>query len=330
MKMAKKIIYIVIGILLLTATILTGTYGLSSENIEIYSDALAMQKEMDEMGFSGFRLSDYPVAFFDGDYDYVLTATGDSYEIQRRRPVLSTYVGTAYPVDDHYEVLMPTVERFHDMMELFSSAEQLEQMSSGEALVMEESEYGKKEQIATIWHEAFHAYQSTYYMEQTVNLLEGHDFSEGDFGDGEAIIVERVDENPQVVELYKKELELLKQAVLSEDIDTIRELALEYKSLEEERQALLDEDILILERYYKQLEGTARYVEVCAYRNLYSEEAFQSRYVEPMDEYTNGSGKYYDIGMAECLILDKLNPNWQSDYDCSTDLLDYVSTMTDE
>lgn len=330
MKIANKIIYIVIGILLLAATILTGTYGLSSENIEIYLDALALQKEMDEMGFPGFQLSDYPVAFFDGNYDYVLTASGDSYEIQRRQPVLSTFVGTAYPVDDHYEVLMPTVERFHDMIDLFSSAEQLEQMSSGEILAMEEWEYGRKEQIAAIWHEAFHAYQSTYYMEQIDNLLEGHDFSEGDFGDGEAIIVEKVDENPQVVELYKKELEVLKEAVFGEDIDTIKELILEYKSMEEERQALLDEDILILERYYKQLEGTARYVEAYAYRNLYSEEAFQSRYLEPMVEYTNGSGKYYDIGMAERLILDKLDPNWQSKYDCSLDLMDWMGTMQPE
>lgn len=324
MKRIQRMLYIGMGILLLVATILTGQYGLSKENVEIYTRALEMQDEMEELGFPEFNLSDYPVAFFDGTYDYVLTTNGDEVEIKRRKPVMDTFVGTAYPVEEHYEVLMPTLEKFQDMIDLFASAQQIEEMNNGNGVMLEENEYGINEQITTIWHEAFHAYQCTYYLEEIEELLAGHSFLEGDFGDGEKLIVEQVDRNPQIVALYERELELLKQAVLCEDIDTLKRHILEYKTLEEERQALLGEDILILENYYRQIEGTARYVEACAYRELYSEEAFQAYYVEGINQYRNGSSKYYDIGMAECLILDKLEPDWETRYHCTDDIMEQI------
>ena len=324
MKKAGKIIYMGIGIGLLAATLLTGQYGLSEEDIATYMEAVELQEEMEKVGFPEFHLTDYPVAFFDGNYDYVITANEELYDIQRRQPVVDTFVGTAYPVDDHYEVLMPTLEKFQDMIGILSSGQQAEALSNGDETALESVEYGKKEQIAVMWHEVFHCYQSTYYMEEIENLLQGHDFSEGDLGDGEGMIVEEVDGNAQVQAYLEQELKLLEQAAVCEDIDTLKGLILEYKELEQKRQALLEERVLVLEEYYKTLEGSAYYVEGCVYRNLYSEAEFQAEYVDNIDEYSNGSGKYYAMGMAECMIMDKLDENWKMEYDYSEELIETI------
>lgn len=324
MKKTGIVIYIAVGILLLAAVILTGSRGLSSKNIDIYRKAAALQGEMEELGFPQFQLADYPVAFFDGDYDYVVTANGEDINIRRREPVLNTFVGTAFPVEDHYEVLVPAIEKFQDMFSALSSAQKLGEFSQGEIPAMDEMEYDTIEQVATIWHEAFHAYQFTYYPEQETDLMQGHDFTTGDWEDGETLIVEQIDSNPEVSALWKRQMQLLELAVQCEDVDTLRNYILEYKALDTERRELLGESVLALEEYYIQLEGTARYVESQAYRKLNSEEAFHSVYVETIRDYTGGSNKYYDIGMAECLILDKVKPGWQAEYDSSVHLLELI------
>ena len=56
--MKKVIIFVLIGIMLVTGVIATGTYGLSEEDIEIYEHAVSIE---DDFGFEGFTITDYPV-----------------------------------------------------------------------------------------------------------------------------------------------------------------------------------------------------------------------------------------------------------------------------
>ena len=318
----KKIGYIGIGLILLIATIATGNYGLSKENQDIYKKALEKQDEIDKMGFRNFQLSEYPVSFYDGNYDYVMRVDDGTYSVNKREPVLDTFVGTTYQVDDHYEVIVPTIEKFEKLFDVLNLASGMGEASEGGDISFEKDSYGEKEHVATIWHEAFHAYQCTYAMEQERKLLAGHTFSEDDLD--EQLIVEEIDSNEQVKGIYEKQLELLKKAVNLTDVDNLKEIILQYKKLEEERRALLSEDVLILEEYYTRMEGTAYYIEGFIYKSLYSEEAFQSRYVDDIDVYTQGSNKYYKIGMAQCMILDHLDDEWKADYNFSESIMDLI------
>lgn len=62
-------------------------------------------------------------------------------------------------------------------------------------------------------------------------------------------------------------------------------------------------------------EGTAYYVEASVYRMAAGEKAYKERYLENLDTYEGGRGKYYRTGFAKCLILDRLNPNWKETFD---------------
>ena len=162
----------------------------------------------------------------------------------------------------------------------------------------------------------------TRFENEITEMLKGHSFSEEDFS--EEVIVKQVDANEQAVDLYKQELKLLKKAALSEDIDDIKALIIEYKELEEKRRGLLQEDVLLLEEYFERMEGTARYVEGKAYEQLYSREAFEETYLEAFESYQKGSGKYYGIGMVKCLLLDRMCPDWKQDYDFSKSITDLL------
>jgi len=297
--MKKVIIFVLIGIMLVTGVIATGTYGLSEEDIEIYECAVSIE---DDFGFDGFTITDYPVSFYDGDNDYVVAWENGEYSINKRNPVMDFIVATAYPVDEHYEVLTPTIEKMSSLLGLLS-------MGNGS--------YGADEHVTTLWHEAFHCYQLTNYLENIENIpLVAVD---------ESLISENADTNEQAVRLFEQKSELLKKAVKTDDIDKIREYIVEYKKLDEERKTLLSDDVNSVEEYYTRIEGTACYIEACVYKSLLPD-SFEDNYIEAISEYGGGSGKYYKTGMAMCMILDTVNPEWKNGYDFSEPLINLIYT----
>ncbi|MDE5863557.1 MAG: hypothetical protein K2H34_04335, partial [Lachnospiraceae bacterium] len=100
--MKKRLAIVLIGIILVVSVVLTGNYGLSDSDKKCYESAVELQENIDEIGFKDFKLNDYPVAFCDGKRDYVITPSGNSYSIQKRKPVLDTFVATAFEVEGHY------------------------------------------------------------------------------------------------------------------------------------------------------------------------------------------------------------------------------------
>lgn len=297
--MKKVIIFVLVGIMLVTGVIATGTYGLSEENINIYEQAVSLE---DDFGFDGFAITDYPVAFYDGDNDYIVVWENGEYSINKRSAVMDSIVATAYPVDGHYEVLTPTVEKMSSLLGLLSAGN---------------GSYGADEHVATLWHEAFHCYQLTNYLKniESISLV----------AVDESIIAENADTNEQAVRLFEQKSELLKNAVTTDDIDKIREYIVEYKKLDEERKALLSDKVNSIEEYYTRVEGTACYIEACVYKSLLLD-SFETNYIETISEYGGGSGKYYKTGMAMCMILDTLNPEWKNGYDFSEPLINLIYT----
>ena len=297
--MKKVIIFVLVGIMLVTGVIATGTYGLSEEDIEIYERAVSIE---DDFGFDGFTITDYPVSFYDGDNDYVVVWENGEYSINKRNPVMDFIVATAYPVDEHYEVLTPTIEKMSSLLGLLS-------MGNGS--------YGADEHVTTLWHEAFHCYQLTNYLESIESIpLVAVD---------ESLIAENADTNEQAVRLFEQKSELLKKAVKTDDIDKIREYIVEYKKLDEERKTLLSDEVNSVEEYYTRIEGTACYIEACVYKSLLPD-SFEDNYIEAISEYGGGSGKYYKTGMAMCMILDTVNPEWKNGYDFSEPLINLIYT----
>ncbi len=230
-RKAARIAAALLGAGLLAMWLLTGESGLSEEDIEIYEQTAAMQDQVDGLGFLDFRLEDYPVAMYDGKWDYVIYQG----EIKKRAPVLETFAGTVYPVEDHFEVVVPTVGQLDQLLSLAGG---VEGMVSGNG-------YDAEEQTAAIWHEAFHAYQLTNYAilgewvdpEELRQEMEG-----GDGGEGQAVIseeewiVEEVDKRAEIRKQLETEPNLLEEAA---------ELAFEIETAEREN----SKDIIELKKW---------------------------------------------------------------------------------
>lgn len=305
--MKNRLAIVLIGIILVVSVLLTGNYGLSDSDKKCYESAVKLQENIDEIGFKDFKLMNYPVAFCDGKRDYVITPSGNSYSIQKRKPVLDTFVATAFEVEGHYEVIIPTKELMSGLMNVGKTV-------TGDM----ESGYNEDEQVTTIWHETFHCWQLSNFEDNISSLNGGHDFDEE--GYGEEMIVKCCDENSEVTALYKEGAELLKKAAEQEDKEKIRDLILQYKDIQGKRNALLDETVQKLEDYYTTIEGSACYVEAMGCRYL-DKKRFEEYYMENINLYVKGSSKYYYSGMAQCMILDNLDSTWKTSYDFSKPLV---------
>ncbi|MBQ7094430.1 MAG: hypothetical protein IJN84_07940 [Clostridia bacterium] len=298
--MKKLIIFVLIGVILVTGVIATGTYGLSEENIEIYQQAVKLQSGNENFGFEGFFLTDYPVSFYDGNKDYVVVWENNTYSITKRKATINSLAATAYPIDGHYEVLTPTIEKMTSLLGLFST---------------EDADYGTEEHISTLWHEAFHCWQLTNYLANIEAICP--------VAINEKIIAEQVDTNEKAVALFKQQSTLLEDAVKSGDVDKIREYIVRYKELDEERDILLSAEAIALEEYYTRVEGSACYIEACVYQ-LQCPDSIASSYIDTISEYSGGSGKYYKSGMAMCMILDAIDSDWKDSYDFSEPLINLI------
>lgn len=306
-----KLLYGLTGIALGLATAVTADYGLKKENSKLYEEALGLQAGVDELGFPDFRLADLKVRFYDGNSDYVVTADQSGRkigQIVKDKPVFTTFVGTTYEVDGEYQVILPTLENFSQFYSLMGTAQTLSEGS----LSFEEEGYGAWEHEATLWHEAFHTWQMTYYYDNVIGLTQEEEFPDG----MEKVIVEDVDSEENVVKSFKEGTELLIQAYQATDREEKLSLIDSYLRMEEKRRQQLDTQACVAEDYLETMEGTARYIESAVYGLLYGKEAMETYYiVRPADRgYEKGSGKYYTTGMLKCYLMSQLDENWNMGY----------------
>ncbi len=292
----KRAVAAAVGLAIIAGVILTMDRGLSRQDQNVYDAAMAYQTR--DFGFKGFVISDYAVAFSDGEREYVMK----NGEIETRETSLPTLAATAYELEDGtFEVLMPTLDKMSSLTGTMT----------GFAM-----EYGETEHMITLLHEGFHCYQLTHYMESIENLVAG-DVSE-------QIVTEQIDTNEEAKGLYTEMLVLLEEMVTTEDEENLLELLSEYENLRTDRNKILPEDLQKLETYYTVVEGSAYYIEsqVALQENP---EAYKENYIDTIGEYSNGSAKYYHAGMAEASVLDRLNPEWKESYDFSMPLSELLA-----
>ena len=303
MKISNIIITAAIGIGLLSGAIFTKPFGLSDEDRACYETAVSLQYAADTIGFTDFYLTDYPVSVCDGKNDYVLISNGNSYDVVKRAPVIETLAGTIYEVDGQYEVIVPARSLMKSLVGVIGET------------------WNENEQAAMIWHEAFHCWQMSNYEDNIVSILGENSFEDDSFGG--ALINSQYTENPKAAELFRKQLVLLSDCIGEKDVDIIKESIVKYKKLDEERLSLLSEDTVCLEKYYTRVEGTASYVEACICKSQ-DANRYESEYQSRLAEYSEGSEKYYTLGRSQCMLLDKLDSNWKTEYDFSDDLIDLI------
>lgn len=298
------LIYILLGIILILATIFTASKGLSKNNIEIYKEALSMQSYIDKLGFKGFNLSNFRVRFYNGKSDYVIYAD----KIEKENAVLDIFAATSIEVNGEYQVLLPTFERFSEMFSMFNTAN----------LLIAESEnyqYSKADHINTLWHEAFHTYQFTYFEDSIRKLFPYESIEE--------TIVEHIDTNEIAVELLSESVEKLLMAYYAQDDEATLTLIKEYFEITDKRKEIVGSELANVEEFYKTIEGSASYIEANSYMTQNNRKMFEERYILDFN-YTNGASKYYNIGMLECFILDKLDKGWKDNYDFSKTIDDVL------
>lgn len=309
--MRGRFIYGALGVVLTIVTLVTGSYGIHPDNRQSYELALYLQTQVDELAFPKFRLQDYPVRCFDGTYDYVFSSQDGEVHMEKQDPVLGIIAGTAYEVDGIYQVIIPTIDKFHALMSVMDTVSGIQK----ETFTFGEQEFGKEEQATVIWHEATHAWQFTNYEKQILNRMK-----KGKADEASTDLSREIDENAKVVTLYQQEMDCLLQAVNAKSIDAKISCVLKYKKIEEQRRSLLSEEILTMEEYYESVEGIAYYVESKVYEMLNGRAAYEENYLMPIGQYSNGTHKYYSMGMAKCLLLDELSKDWKSSYDYSISL----------
>lgn len=323
-----KVIAGIIGVALLSGWFLTGNSGLSVKEKAVYEDARNLQAKVDEIGFSDLRLTDYPVAMYDGKNDYVFYQD----RVEKRNPVLETFAGTAYPVDGHFEVIIPTLERFDSLLSLAGG---METLASGTG-------YAQEEQIATIWHETVHAWQLSNFdiMGEKITAKEMaeeiEDMKDESMESEEQLIVRTVDQNDEVKKGIEQELNMLKGIVTGSgmsdgNIDEVKNAVLEYRELEKQRREKMPKEAAAAEQRCELTEGTAYYMEANVLKMQSGEKKYKERYIQTLAEFEGGRGKYYQIGMAKCLILDALSPDWKETLDFTKsldELLDEAVTMS--
>lgn len=302
--------YGAVGVLLVASVALTGTYGLEKVDREIYDTAIELEEQMQENGFAGFAPSDFKIRFFNGETDYVV-ADG---EVTKEEAAFSTFVGTTSKIDGEYQVVLPTYDNFSDMFSLLDTAQSA---SSGE-MSFGEATYSTNAHVATLWHESFHAWQMTNWEDEIKATFTAAGLSESD--NMTDVILNEVDSKDELVVSFSEEMELLMKAYETEDLEEKKQLVLEALAVAEEREAQLSDKAAYSENYFEIVEGSARYVEAEVYRLLEGDEAWRETYFGAFD-YTNGVGKYYEMGMYKCLLLDELMPEWKNNF-CVTDSLD--------
>lgn len=311
-----KITYAAIGLALAAASLATAEYGLSKINRNLYRDALSLDEKMQKSGFTDFSLKDINVRFYDGDCDYVAQTDAQNHiTINKEKAILDVFAGTTVEADGQWQVLIPTYEQFSRLFDALGALDSYERGMQEESFAFSKSDYSTSSHIASIWHEAFHAWQAANWpenMETLQNQAESGSV-ETDGNAREEIIVNEVDSDKELSGLFTEEMQFLEKARQTDRLEEKKSLVSKALDIADRRRTKLSKAAEAMEYFLENYEGSARYVESAAYRELEGEPAWKETYLSEF-QYENGSGKYYDMGMLKCVLLDQLSEGWQKKF----------------
>lgn len=181
--------------------------------------------------------------------------------------------------------------------------------------------------ITLILHESAHAYQGSAAPERLAaaeqagnNLSNSYPWHE-----------------PQFQEAWQSELDMLARALRAETTEETRALAAEFLQIRQDRrqQAGLREELVAFERQREWVEGIGRYAELRVYQlaaqnrayapveavredpEFHQYQQFDRRWTREVDQISRmagdeGDGRFYYSGMAQAVMLDRLDPHWKT------------------
>ena len=184
---------------------------------------------------------------------------------------------------------------------------------------------GSPKYITLTAHEAFHAYQGMTVPEK----LAASENTSYQYED------QYPWDNQSLQDDWQKELDLLTQALQTDDQNQIAELARQFLSVRAERRASanLSQNLIDYEQQREWLEGLARYAELEIWRLAASGGyaplpetstltdfgdygGYDNRWSQEIGQISRmagdeGDGRFYYSGMAQAFMLDRLMPDWK-------------------
>jgi hypothetical protein len=180
-------------------------------------------------------------------------------------------------------------------------------------------------QIGGVLHEDFHVFEQEAAPQKLLKAEAAHRSGDQYEAASEAFKAE-----------FKQEADLLARALQAESNTEAADLVRQFLQVRENRRNTthLDQALVDYERWLEWEEGMAKYVEVKAYR-LASQtpdyvplpgmaddpyfkgyKKFNSRWSQELVQLRNPSGsfetRFYNTGMAESFLLDRLDPDWKN------------------
>ena len=292
MKKAWYLIYFLVGAGLVISGFATTERGLKENNREVLYKVADDYKELGDLGFVGFDPLDYRIAFSDGKKDTLVRYDDGKCDYEKRDSVYDGLAASIYEDGNEFEVVVPEYDTW---------------------ITIETIE--NEPLSVVIWHEGFHAYQNTYH--KLLDKVSGEILSETE-------LAEIVDTDNELKRLYSKELEVLSRINSEENHGDAEEIAVEYCKIATQRRELLSDQAFSSEKYFEMAEGTAYYVESKAIQYENGRDSYEKKYLDTAGEYAYGNAKYYRHGMLECMLLDKLDPDWKASYSFDKPLCDLI------
>ena len=305
--MLKRLLYLIPGIVLAISLFMLSNQSLSQADLTIYQSALELQNQM--TGFTDFQLSDYPVRFFDGNKDYILSQG----QIRQDKPYFKALAATAVEIEGEYQIVLPTIERMTSTMSLLSLGQDTSMSYDSHAL-----------QSATLWHEGFHCYQLTSFEENLNRLFPDRPI------DNDVFLSQEIDRSDELLAGYRAAEMFLDQAIESQTKSEIKQLAGNFLDKYHTRRQDLTEQAKIFESFYEMIEGTAQYIESQAYLELAGPAAYETYYFDSPPENDRGIAKYYRMGRKICLLLDRVSPSWSENYHFEQSLVSVLEQSLEE
>jgi hypothetical protein len=292
---------VVVGAALVTGFVATGTFGLTQGSRDLYDHSLTLQSYIDTIGFPGFALKDYPVAFYCGGSDYVIFEG----EVTQREAVIGATVGTSMKVNGRQEVFVPCREEWDTTLSLlFAGTDVNTDKTMLDAMA-----------TATVWHETHHGWQQTHLDEAVLWAKVEEELGDKDQPDKVIDPNTVIDASAAYQKWFTADFQLLVNA-RDADSDAARKALLQkwVEHQDDYNWADLKEGHKYYADFYEVMEGSAYYIEKKVFLYEAGQEAYDSLYEETPSQYLKTNVKYYHSGAVKAEILDLISPGWQASF----------------
>lgn len=309
---------------------------LDAADLAAVDEARRLQRSVGGQILPGLDEAGIGYVVFNDDYEFLVTdgavpdgwepvAAEDGEAAPYHRRAAEVQQAFAIPLGDGWAASLSTRERMN--RDYFLGAREQLPFPIAQLLPASMASIPADQYPALFLHEATHAFAATNASERFASAQEVYAIEDDYPFDDEAFANAWADEGAA-----------LHAALEAPDPDAARAAAAEFLQLREARRrsASLSDDLVRFERELEWLEGIPKYVEINAYR-LAAEESDADAHGYRADapywdleigrlangiEDADGDYRFYLTGMAMATVLDRIDPDWKTDLDLGSLVLE--------